>query len=168
MRSDPAAPQRAKKSFAERLREDRERREKQSEGWGGILSLAMFTVFIVGIAWIEFYGFGLEPVSFIDRNWPPDPQTGKYYRWVGWGVLVLGIWTALGTLWRLGREGMSASQFLKSLWVAGAIVAGGLLFHALGYQFDRWYAIHGEMTQDEIKAAPAWTEPGLPSLDELF
>lgn len=168
MTSDSTASPRKRKSFFQRLREERERREEQSEGWGGILSLAMLTVLIAGIGWNEFYGFGLEPVSFIDRNFPADPETGKYYRWFGWGFLVLGVWTALGTFWRLGREGMTASQFLKRIWVAGAIVAGGLLFHALGYQFDRWFTIHGEMTQKEIKAAPQWTEPGLPPLDELF
>ena len=168
MRSDPTAQPRAKKSFSERLREEREWREKQSEGWGGILALVMFTGFLVGMTWIVFYGPGLGKNTFLQRNWPPDPAMGEYYRYAGWGFLGLGVMTFLGTIWRGGRDGMSLGQFLKSIWVGSFISLAGLFWFALAHQYDRWFAVHGEMTREEIYAAPPWTEPGLPSLDELF
>ncbi|QZD89323.1 hypothetical protein K3148_10920 [Qipengyuania aurantiaca] len=156
------------KGFLQGLKEDSRRAEERSEGWGGIVALIALTAFAIGAAYIEFFGPGLESTHYIRRNWPADPELGKYYRWIGWGFLGLGAWTALGTLWIAGREGMSAARFVKSLWVVAVIALGGLYWFATAHQYDRWFAIHGAMTQEELRAAPAWTEPGLPPLDELF
>ncbi|MBX7541805.1 hypothetical protein [Qipengyuania sphaerica] len=156
------------KSFREGWKQSIRRREEQNEGWGGIVALIALSAFVLGAGYIEFFGHGLEPANYIPRNWPPDPELGKYYRWIGWGFLGLGAWTALGTLWTAGRDGMPVARFAKSLWVVAVIALGGLYWIATAHQYDRWYAIHGEMTLEEIRAAPRWTEPGLPTLDELF
>ena len=143
-------------------------REDKRNGLAGLFSLALLTVLIGVFGWIDFYGPGLEPHSFIVRNWPPRPELGDHFRLVGWGGFVLGGWVMLWTVIFAGRDGLKIRQLLEYLWVSAVLVGGGLLFHAQAWQYDRWFAIHGEMTQEEIKAAPAWTEPGLPSLDELF
>ena len=167
MERDHARPPRWQR-FRESLEADRQRAEQQANGWAGAIWLLIVTGFVLGFGWIEFYGNGLRPASFLYRNWPLEPELGTHYRWAGWGFLGFGALTFLGTLWAAGREGMSFVRFFQSVWVAGIIALIGMFWLALGFQYDRWFVIHGEMTQDEIRAAPAWTEPGLPPLDELF
>lgn len=155
------------KSFRDGLSEDRRRHEERANGWGGLVSLVLLTAFVIGFGWVEFYGNGLEAYSFLRRNWPPDPELGKYYRWFGWAMLGLGLWTAIGTIWVAGREGMSFARFFKSVWVALVIGLVGFLMFALAHKYDRWFTIHGAMTQEEIRAAPRWAEPGLPPWEEM-
>ena len=156
------------KGLRQRLEADRLKAEQQANGWAGAIWLLIVTGFVLGFGWGEFYGNGLEAYSFLDRNWPPDPQLGTYYRWAGWSFLALATLTFLGTLWTAAREGMSFVRCFQSIWVAAIIGLIGIFWFALSHQYDRWFAIHGGMTQEQIREAPRWTEPGLPPLDELF
>ncbi|MBX7492800.1 hypothetical protein K3163_06230 [Qipengyuania sp. 1NDW9] len=153
-----------RRSYADYARRSRE----QNEGWAGIVSLVMLNAMIVGLAWAIFYGPGLQADGFLYQNAPPDPDMGKYYRWVGWGLIGIGGWTVLSNFFIAGREGMGLGRYVKSLWVAATLVLAGVLAHAAAHQYDRWFAIHGAMTVEEIEAASAWTGPGLPKLEELF